>query len=833
MELIPKFNELVEECGSYGDFHTRISKLSNNEKGVLQELFAKKYFMAFAKHYNIKRYCARILGDELPDGVNLRDLGSDAVIVHNDDTISLVQVKFRTDWKERLLRVCIGGMSLEALSLGDRFAHLFLFSNTLFSPDNLSESEMRIIKFVLADKLLTVDWSLITHYDDNRDTEIVARPQPPLRDWQRSAYEFVYEGGSTDFGRRTVVAACGSGKSLFADTVINRRDTCDGVSFYTYSRAIVVVPNLHLLSQWFEVMALWHPDRNYVLVGSDLDDDGTRVPYTLTTNTDQIATRLEPEDVICICTYQSLQRIVDIEGICFDVVVCDEAHVTANNGFGGFALPTLVSFPAENILFITATPKVFKGMLREDFVSMDDEVVYGPQFIYSFRKAIEDRVISDYRIIIGAGTGEHDNTEFNAEFLRKSIEKEDLNSVLIFSSSHAQSKEIYLAFKEIFNGPHKLILMRSGASSREKSAVIQLLNTGKPVIIFNVRVFSIGSDLVPLQAVMLNGEKGSVIDLVQSVSRCLRLHSEKDHGTLLVPCLVTEDALEGQGTFMKLRTFLSALGSVDTAIREEVVARAMNREGGTRRIFTDMVIGSSEEGVGDVCEDFELKMYTSLGRSANFSPEIRFGLLREFCEKEGRIPKAKEVYREFKIGSFLNVLLSKKHYATTRDSWIQSLLSIESIRDSLQSRINALNDEEARAKRKISPASRFNALVKFCQENGRLPLQAETHNSIPVGVFLNMLLQGKHYATTMDSWMQTLLSIDSIRDSLQSRMDARNDEDARAKRKISPTSRYNALMEFCQANERLPLFAETHNSIHVGKVLDLLLHLKFYATTFY
>jgi hypothetical protein len=102
MDLIPKFNELVEECGSYGDFHPRISKLSSNEKGVLQELFAKKYFMAFAKHYNIKRYCARILDDEMPDGVNLRDLGSDAVIVHNDATISLVQVKFRTDWKEKL-----------------------------------------------------------------------------------------------------------------------------------------------------------------------------------------------------------------------------------------------------------------------------------------------------------------------------------------------------------------------------------------------------------------------------------------------------------------------------------------------------------------------------------------------------------------------------------------------------------------------------------------------------------------------------------------------------------------------------------------------------------
>jgi hypothetical protein len=439
-------------------------------------------------------------------------------------------------------------------------------------------------------------------------------------------------------------------------------------------------------------------------------------------------------------------------------------------------------------------------------------------------------VISDYKIIVGSGTGEHDNTEFNAKFLKQSIEKEDLNSVLVFSSSHAQSREIYLAFKEIFSGPHKLILTRSGISSREKTAVIQLLNTGKPVIIFNVRVFSIGSDLVPLQAIMLNGDKGSVIDIVQSVSRCLRLHSEKDHGTLLVPCLVTEDTLEGQGTFMRLRTFLSALGSVDSAIREEVIARAMNREGGTRRIYTDMVIGSAVEEVpGTLCEDFELRIFDSMGRSTNFSPEIRFELLREFCLKENRLPLRNEVYRELKIGCFIHNLLNRKQCADTRDSWIQSLLSIENIRDSLQARIDNINDEEAHAKRKIPPVTRFEVLVKFCEENTRLPLHREMYENIPVGEFLGTLLSGKYYANTRDSWIQSLLSIESIRDEFQARLDARNDEEARAKRKISPSTRFEILVKFCEENTRLPLRSEMYENIPVGKFMDNLLNKKYYV----
>jgi hypothetical protein len=126
------------------------------------------------------------------------------------------------------------------------------------------------------------------------------------------------------------------------------------------------------------------------------------------------------------------------------------------------------------------------------------------------------------------------------------------------------------------------------------------------------------------------------------------------------------------------------------------------------------------------------------------------------------------------VGKVLDVLLQGNSYATTRDSWIQSLLSIDSIRDSLRSRIDRRNDEDARAKRKISPALRYNTLVEFCQANGRLPLFAETHNSIPVGHFLSTLLKGKFYTTTRDSWIRSLLSNQDIAEELQTRLNARS-----------------------------------------------------------
>lgn len=92
---------------------------------------------------------------------------------------------------------------------------------------------------------------------------------------------------------------------------------------------------------------------------------------------------------------------------------------------------------------------------------------------------------------------------------------------------------------------------------------------------------------------MLAGCKGSVIDTVQTVSRCLRKHPDKDHGTILVSCLIENEDFTGPGGFAQLMHFLSALASIDLSIIDEVMLR---RRGGTiTKIIMDYIFENYDD----------------------------------------------------------------------------------------------------------------------------------------------------------------------------------------------------------------------------------------------
>lgn len=56
---IMTFNTLIEKTQNYSEFHEKLQKFDTATKGVVQELFARQYFLAYAKLHDIKRYYAR------------------------------------------------------------------------------------------------------------------------------------------------------------------------------------------------------------------------------------------------------------------------------------------------------------------------------------------------------------------------------------------------------------------------------------------------------------------------------------------------------------------------------------------------------------------------------------------------------------------------------------------------------------------------------------------------------------------------------------------------------------------------------------------------------
>ena len=84
----------------------------------------------------------------------------------------------------------------------------------------------------------------------------------------------------------------------------------------------------------------------------------------------------------------------------FDLAILDEAHKTV--GVKGKSFATLLfdkNIAVRQRLFMTATERVLKGD-NDDVLSMDDEAIYGRRFfLMTFKEAIAQKVICDYKII--------------------------------------------------------------------------------------------------------------------------------------------------------------------------------------------------------------------------------------------------------------------------------------------------------------------------------------------------------------------------------------------------------------------------------------------------
>lgn len=124
---------------------------------------------------------------------------------------------------------------------------------------------------------------------------------------------------------------------------------------------------------------------------------------------------------VVFCTYQSLDKLLEAQQDLnrtireskdkhvFDIAIIDEAHRTTGIISGESSnLFQLIhdgkKIQARKRLYMTATPRVYKNKVRKDsdieIVDMNDNEIYGREFYrLSFKKAVENNMLCDYRVI--------------------------------------------------------------------------------------------------------------------------------------------------------------------------------------------------------------------------------------------------------------------------------------------------------------------------------------------------------------------------------------------------------------------------------------------------
>lgn len=364
-------------------------------------------------------------------------------------------------------------------------------------------------------------------------------------------------------GRATVVAACGTGKTVIGAAAAAR--------LAPTGRVLVLVPTLELLAQ---AAAEWmRAGRGGLVLAVCGYAEALQHHHTpigdATTDPAAVAAlgRSDTAAATWFATYASLPQLSAAQhthGLAaFDLVVADEAHRTTGRlGRRWVGVHDDTVLRARRRLYLTATPRVFD---TEDtaVASMHDETVFGP-IVYrlGFGEAIAARLLADYRVLVPVVTdtemaqlaaGARPAAELAAQVaVLRAAKQYGLRRVISYHSRVAAARRFATgltaaaALLDPCDRPAGVWAgwISGGRTHAERRAMMDHLRSPAHefALLANARILGEGVDVPAVDAVVLNDPKRSIIDTVQAVGRALRTGGVRGKiATIIVPAVVSAD----------------------------------------------------------------------------------------------------------------------------------------------------------------------------------------------------------------------------------------------------------------------------------------------------
>ena len=517
------------------------------------------------------------------------------------------------------------------------------------------------------------DWPDLVH---EKPEALTYRREPfSLRPHQKTALDDV-TGGFEARDRGKLIMACGTGKTFAA---LRIAEAVAGIG----GRVLYLVPSISLFQQsmreWATQRAIPH---RYIGICSDTragrnDEDASlqelEIPVTTDPSTISRALRLPCPDAITVvfCTYHSLgivERAQDDGAPAFDIVLCDEAHRTTGiERPGDPTSPFVLVHDAQRIraakrLYMTATPRLYtegakaKAASHEvEVFSMDDPAIYGPEFHrLAFSRAVEQNLLSDYKVVVLALSEQHVDAAFQAHLASGDTKRlptisdktkifgcwralqnpenkrpgdgpiSHLTRAIAFTNTIDFSKLLVAHWDNIVGQAIGQLpeAEQPGAfrcetrhvdgqhHALERKRCIEWLkgdSGGTCRILSNARCLSEGIDVPALDAVLFMASRKSQVDIVQAVGRVMRKAEGKEYGYIVLPVAVPagvepDKALDDDERFAVVWSVLRALRSHDDRFDAEINKIDLNDTPTDRIIFS----GDGIDGPGDGSSPLEL-----------------------------------------------------------------------------------------------------------------------------------------------------------------------------------------------------------------------------------
>ena len=406
-----RVDRFIASCPSWEDFWQRTRQLSDAEKGRAFERLVQLYLQTEPEYRTILRHVWTLR--EVPGQVRKLlvlphpDEGIDLIACTRHEEYWAIQSKFRSQRDQPLTRRELGTFTSLAFNTCRNIA-LAVVAHTCTRPVS-KRHLMRDTVEIGLDRWQSLDWGLIVGRLEGKGARPQARHPRPHQARAISAARDHFIRDNAARGR--LIMPCGTGKSLAAYWM------AEALKARTI---LVAVPSLALIRQgvtdWTREFLANGQVPDWICVCSDESvgnlerDEFVGEVYEL-----GLPTHTEPKEIasllrgpskgtkIVFTTYQSSDNFAAaarLAGVEFDLAIFDEAHKTVGVRSKTFA--TLLrdrKFKARYRLFMTATERVFRGE-SDEVLSMDNEADYGKCFFQmSYKDAISQRIISDYKVL--------------------------------------------------------------------------------------------------------------------------------------------------------------------------------------------------------------------------------------------------------------------------------------------------------------------------------------------------------------------------------------------------------------------------------------------------
>jgi predicted helicase len=311
---------------------------------------------------------------------------------------------------------------------------------------------------------------------------------------------------------------------------------------------------------------------------------------------------------------------------------------------------------------------------------MNHPKIYGHQiYNYSFKKAIEDGYILDYKIISYVVPPGMDDI-IEEKFIKKIINKETMEAeevtkeyilsaiqlinhikedvkcrkILTYHNSVAKANQ----FKKILNyvadiiGIHCNIFIMSGKTKiNDRSYIFDEFGESTIGIICSARVLNEGVDLPIVDTVMFVDPRSSTIDVTQCVGRANRLCPERGltHCNIIIP--IHYDQIKAEHQYSNVIKILTAMGEIDDKIVEYFISNKRNTKINIKvmnmvGVFNILDLDEIKYDVNDCIKGLENKILSR----GQLCWDIKKELLFEYCDENKCVPTNKTIYKGQKIG---------------------------------------------------------------------------------------------------------------------------------------------------------------------------------------